>query len=70
VLHIFGILFIVFNCSQGIFIFFVFLLNRRVLAMYRTLFGRIKNKKSIPMSVNSRATLNVPTGQLSLTHIT
>ncbi|OWF56042.1 uncharacterized protein LOC110452384 [Mizuhopecten yessoensis] len=36
VLHTIGILFIVFNCSQGVFIFGAFVFNQRVLGLYKS----------------------------------
>lgn len=35
VLHVLGILFPIMNCSQGLFIFFVYVFNRRVLRLYK-----------------------------------
>ncbi|XP_060582870.1 uncharacterized protein LOC132739226 [Ruditapes philippinarum] len=71
ILHLLGILFIVFNCSQGIFIFFAFLFNRRILAMYKGLLERLKSERSRPISVSSsRATLTTQISQSSLSHIT
>ncbi|XP_059157604.1 uncharacterized protein LOC131941982 [Physella acuta] len=42
VTHILAILFTIFNASQGAFIFFAFVFNRRVFALYCGLFFRIK----------------------------
>ncbi|KAK7093264.1 hypothetical protein V1264_007050 [Littorina saxatilis] len=39
-LHVLGVLFPILNSSQGLFIFFAFVFNRRVLALYRSLFGK------------------------------
>ncbi|GFO22202.1 hypothetical protein PoB_004870700 [Plakobranchus ocellatus] len=41
--HVLGILFTIFNISQGIFIFGAFVCNRRVLNLYRALFLRIRS---------------------------
>lgn len=38
VLHVLSFLFIIFNCSQGLFIFFAFICNRRVRGYYKALF--------------------------------
>ncbi|GAB1609296.1 uncharacterized protein LOC115229438 [Argonauta hians] len=40
-LNILGILFVIFNCSQGIFICSVFVLNRRVFGLYKTLWAKL-----------------------------
>ena len=66
-LHLLGILFIVFNCSQGIFIFFVFVCNRRVLALYRGLYQRLKHKRKKPVSISSSCgTIHSTLSQTSL----
>ncbi|KAL4221218.1 hypothetical protein ACF0H5_019482 [Mactra antiquata] len=71
VLHLLGILFIVFNCSQGVFIFFAFVCNRRVLALYKAFLERLKSGKPRPPSISSsRTTLTTNTSQTSLSHIT
>ena len=73
-LHLLQILFIIFNCSQGIFIFFAFVCNRRVLALYKGLWLQIKNRgvRQRPLSScsssNTLSTRN--SSQLSLSHIT
>ena len=62
--HILGILFTVFNTSQGIFIFCAFVCNRRVLNLYRALFHRVrsamikKNTKSNIYVIHSASTLS------------
>ena len=73
VLHLFGILFIVFNCSQGLFIFFAFVFNRRVLGLYRGLVQTIKRSanRECPISASlSRTTLTANLSQSSVSHIT
>lgn len=42
VVHAFSILFIIFNTSQGFFIFVAFVCNRRVLGLYKELFHKFK----------------------------
>lgn len=70
VLHLLGILFIVFNCSQGMFIFVAFLFNRRVFALYKGLVDRLKAGRSRPASVSSsRGILSINLSQTSLSHI-
>ena len=70
VLHTLGILFIVFNCSQGIFIFFAFVFNRRILGLYKAKFsrGRENNERGISVS-SSRTTLSTRVSNTSLSHI-
>lgn len=52
-LHVVGVFFIIFNCSQGLFIFFVFVLNRRVGALYKDLFGQCRGQLSRQSSASS-----------------
>lgn len=69
-LHLLGILFIVFNCSQGIFIFIAFVFNKRILALFKGLLVRIKSGRSRPLSASSsRGTLTTNASQVSLSHI-
>ena len=71
ILHLLGMLFIVFNCSQGIFIFFAFVFNRRVLGLYRGLFSKLKRKKGQPSSLStSRGTLTSNISETNVSHIT
>ena len=73
VLHLLAILFIIFNCSQGLFIFFAFVFNRRVLGLYRGLVFKLRSSNSRPRplsSSSSRSTLGVRLSQTSLSHIT
>ena len=42
VLHVLGVLFPILNSSQGLFIFFAFVFNRRVLALYKSLAYKLK----------------------------
>jgi hypothetical protein len=44
VLHVLSFLFIIFNCSQGLFIFFAFICNRRVGNYYKAMFLNCKSK--------------------------
>lgn len=44
VLHVLSFLFIIFNCSQGLFIFFAFICNRRVGNYYKAMFLKCKSK--------------------------
>ncbi|XP_052083548.1 probable G-protein coupled receptor Mth-like 2 [Mytilus californianus] len=53
VLHVVGVFFIIFNCSQGLFIFFVFVFNRRVGALYKELFGQCRGHLSRQSSASS-----------------
>ncbi|XP_061197442.1 uncharacterized protein LOC133205617 [Saccostrea echinata] len=46
VLHVMSFLFIIFNCSQGLFIFFAFICNRRVCKYYKTMLSGCKSKVS------------------------
>lgn len=70
-LHLLGILFIVFNCSQGIFICFAFLFNRRILALFKGLIVRIKTGRPRPISISSsRVTLTTNVSLTSMSHIT
>jgi hypothetical protein len=41
-LHALGVLFPILNSSQGLFVFFAFVFNRRVLALYRQLFANAR----------------------------
>ena len=72
-LHLLQILFIIFNCSQGIFIFFAFICNRRVLALFRGLWLKFKNRgvRQRPLSsCSSNNTLSTRvSSQTSLSHI-
>ncbi|KAH3823587.1 uncharacterized protein LOC127831801 [Dreissena polymorpha] len=71
ILHLLGIFFIVFNCSQGIFIFFAFVFNRRVFAMYNGLVKRLKQGRHRPSSVSlSRHTITTVASQGSFSTIT
>lgn len=71
ILHLLGMLFIVFNCSQGIFIFFAFVFNRRVLGLYRELISKLRTKKERPISISvSRGTLTTNASDSSVSHIT
>lgn len=73
VLHLFQILFIIFNCSQGLFIFFAFIFNRRVLSLYRGLVYRLRHLdgRERPLSSSSsRSTLGISLSQNSVSHIT
>ena len=66
VLHTLGILFVAFNCSQGLFIFFAFVFNRRVGGYYKDLFRGYKeclSHKTIT-SATSNSTLYT-TGSVS-----
>jgi len=70
VLHTLGILFIVFNCSQGIFIFFAFVFNRRILGLYKAKFSRARENNERGISVSSsRTTLSTRVSNTSLSHI-
>ncbi|XP_067659278.1 uncharacterized protein [Haliotis asinina] len=42
--HILGLLFVTFNCSQGLFIFFAFVTKRRVFHLYKGLWVRLKHR--------------------------
>ncbi|XP_046360105.2 uncharacterized protein LOC124137722 [Haliotis rufescens] len=42
--HILGLLFVTFNCSQGLFIFFAFVTKRRVFYLYKGLWVRLKKR--------------------------
>ncbi|XP_046547056.1 uncharacterized protein LOC124257110 [Haliotis rubra] len=42
--HILGLLFVTFNCSQGLFIFFAFVTKRRVFYLYKGLWIRLKHR--------------------------
>ncbi|KAK3593268.1 hypothetical protein CHS0354_012361 [Potamilus streckersoni] len=64
VLHVFGILFIIFNCSQGLFIFFAFVANKRVTSLYKAKFRKWRQRRSC--SSNSQATLISFTGSLQI----
>ncbi|KAK3105222.1 hypothetical protein FSP39_020107 [Pinctada imbricata] len=60
ILHTLGILFVAFNCSQGLFIFFAFVFNKRVGGFYKDFFKELKRKNSenqIP-STRSSSTLS------------
>eukprot|EP00105_Crassostrea_gigas_P012038 XP_011427918.1 PREDICTED: uncharacterized protein LOC105328647 [Crassostrea gigas] len=48
VLHALSFLFIIFNCSQGLFIFFAFICNKRVRTYYKKLFLRCKTRTAMP----------------------
>ena len=71
IMHLIGILFIVFNCSQGIFIFFAFVFNRRVFALYRGLVYRIRHRRDRPVSLSSsRGTLSISVSHTSISNVT
>lgn len=48
VLHALSFLFIIFNCSQGLFIFFAFICNKRVKAYYKKMFLSCKSRTAMP----------------------
>ncbi|XP_014787680.1 uncharacterized protein LOC106881692 [Octopus bimaculoides] len=54
-LNIIGILFVIFNCSQGIFICSVFVLNKRVFGLYQSLWAKLM--KTIKQRENSIFTI-------------
>ena len=62
--HVLGLLFTIFNISQGIFIFGAFVCNRRVLNLYRALLTRVssfthkRGSKSNLYVINSSSTLS------------
>ncbi|KAL3862425.1 hypothetical protein ACJMK2_008391 [Sinanodonta woodiana] len=66
VLHVFGILFIIFNCSQGLFIFFAFVANKRVTSLYRAKFRKWRRRRNFPSS-SSQVTIISATGSLQQT---
>lgn len=68
-LHTLGLLFIIFNCSQGLFIFGVFVCNRRVGALYKELFGQLKKNLSRQSSTTSLSTLQNVNSVSEKTHL-
>ena len=51
--HLLAILFTIFNCSHGFFIFFAFIVKKRVLYLYRTFWNRIQNRLQSPFITGS-----------------
>lgn len=58
ILHTIGILFILFNCSQGVFIFGAFVFNRRVLGLYKAKLRKWRDSRSNRLSFSSTSTLS------------
>ncbi|XP_076451539.1 uncharacterized protein LOC143287437 isoform X2 [Babylonia areolata] len=66
VLHVLGVIFPILNSSQGLFIFFAFVFNRRVLGLYRVLGGKVKSslarqKKALVSSGRGKPMTNIAT---------